>query len=67
MENDNTKKLEMLEAKIDAVYSSVEKIRKYLFWTMVVTLVVVVLPLIGLVFAIPAFLNNYVGALNGVV
>ena len=51
-------KLELLEKKIDAVYVSVEKTRKYFLGTMIVTVVAFVLPLIGLVFAIPAFLSS---------
>jgi type IV secretory pathway component VirB8 len=65
VENDTAKKLETLEAKIDAIYVSVEKTRKYFFWTMIITVVVLVLPMIGLAFAIPAFMTNYVGAMNG--
>ncbi len=58
MENDTAKKLEMLEAKIDAIYVSVEKTRKYFFWTMIITVVVLVVPIIGLLFAIPAFMDT---------
>lgn len=57
-------KIAELEKKIDAIYESVEKTRKYFFWTMVVTLVVLVLPLIGLLFVIPSFLGNYTEAIN---
>jgi hypothetical protein len=57
-------KLAALEQKIDAIYVSVEKTRKYFLWTMVVTIVLFVLPLIGLVFAIPAFMTNYLGQIN---
>lgn len=57
-------KLESLEKKVDEMAVSVERIRKYLFWTFVITIVVVVVPLIGLLFAIPAFLNNYTGSLD---
>ncbi|MBI3572403.1 hypothetical protein HY091_02645 [Candidatus Kaiserbacteria bacterium] len=57
-------RLDTLEQKIDAAYRASEKVRKYLFWTGVVTIVIIVLPIIGLVFAIPAFLNNYVAPIN---
>lgn len=53
-----------MNAKIDEIYVSVEKTRKYLFWTMIVTLAVVVLPLIGLMFALPSFLSNYTEAMS---
>jgi hypothetical protein len=46
-----------LEQKIEAIYVSVEKTRKMFLWTLVLTLVMFFLPLIGLVFAIPFFLG----------
>jgi len=57
-------KLEEISAKADAAYRSAEKVRKYLFWTGVVTIVLFVLPLIGLMFAIPAFMSSYVAPIN---
>ena len=57
-------KINQLEAKINAIYISVEKTRKYFLVSMVVTLALVILPAIGLVFAIPAFMNNYVGQIQ---
>jgi hypothetical protein len=53
-----TKLLE-LEKKIDAIYSSAEKTRKYFLWTGIITLVVIVLPLLFLPFAISQFLSTY--------
>ena len=52
-------KLEVLEKKIDAVYVSVERVRKYFFWTGVITLAVIVLPLLALPFAISQFMSSY--------
>ena len=66
MDNEIKIKLGMLEAKIDAIYKSVEKTRKYFFWTMIVTVVLLVVPMIGLMFAVPAFMNNYVGGLENI-
>ena len=54
-----------MEKKIDAIYASVEKTRKYIFWTVVVTIALVVLPAVGLVFAIPQFINTYTTQLQG--
>ena len=45
------------EQKLDAIYRSVEQTRKYFKWTLIATIVVIVLPAIGLVFAIPAFIR----------
>ena len=58
-------KLTALEAKIDAIYVSVEKTRNYFKWTMIITLALFLLPLIGLLFAIPAFLSSYGTSLQG--
>jgi hypothetical protein len=55
----NDQRLAALETKIDAMYASVEKLRKYFLWTGIITVVLFVLPLIGLMFAIPSFLNSY--------
>lgn len=44
---------------LEAIYTSVEKTRNYFKWTLIVTIVIFVLPLIGLVFAIPNFLSMY--------
>lgn len=51
------KKLAELEAKVDAVYKSAEKTRKYILWTVIGSVVLFVLPLIGLIFVIPQFLS----------
>lgn len=58
-------KLAALEKKLDAIYESVEKTRKYIFWTVVVTIAIVVLPAVGLMFAIPSFLSSYNTTLEG--
>lgn len=66
MENDtNTAELARLEQKIDAVYVSVEKTRKYFQVVMWVTIAMVVLPLIAMIFVIPAFINTYTTTLDG--
>lgn len=51
-------RLAALEAKIDAVYVSSEKIRKYFLWTGIITIAVIILPLLILPLVIPAFLSS---------
>ncbi len=53
--------IDQLNIKIDAVHTSVEKTRKYLLWTFIISVIVVVLPLIGLMLVIPSFLDLYSG------
>ena len=64
MDQELINRLDVMEAKIGQIYTSVEKTRKYfqiVFW---VTVAMVILPAIGLIFAIPAFLNS-MGAYEG--
>lgn len=60
-----TQRLDALDAKVDAIYVSVEKTRKYFLVVMWVTVALVVLPTIGLLFAIPQFINTYSQSLEG--
>ena len=57
-------KIDALEQKIDAVYVSAEKTRKYLLTIIFVLVIAFALPLIGLFFAIPSFLSSY-GDISG--
>lgn len=59
MDNDTANRLATLEAKIDAIYRSVEKTRQYFMWTLISTAVMFLLPLVLLLFAIPSFLSVY--------
>ncbi len=59
MDEQILKKIEEQEKKLDEVYRSVEKLRKYFLWTLIITAIVIVLPLIGLLFVIPNFLSVY--------
>ncbi|MFA6375916.1 MAG: hypothetical protein WCX69_00750 [Candidatus Paceibacterota bacterium] len=59
MDDEIFKKFEAQEAKLDNIYRSVEKTRKYFLWTLAATVVAFILPLIGLMIAIPQFLSLY--------
>ena len=52
-------RLDTLEKKIDEVYVSAEKTRKYFLGVIIVSVVAFVLPLIGLLFAVPSLLSTY--------
>lgn len=47
------------DRKVDEIYKSIEKTRKYFKWTLIVTIAVIVLPLIFLPVAISRFLSVY--------
>ena len=46
-------------AKIDALYISVEKTRKYFLITMWVTVLAIILPILGVLVIGPSFVNSY--------
>lgn len=64
MEQEILNRLETQNELLQRIYISSEKTRKYFMWTLWITLALFVLPLIGLVFAIPAFLSSYSSMLN---
>lgn len=57
-------KLAIQEEKIEAIWISVEKTRKYFLTTLIITAVMTILPLIGLAFAIPFYLNTLAQSMN---
>ena len=59
MESELSGRIAALENKVDAMYASVEKLRKYFLWTGIITVVLFIVPLIGLIFVIPSFINSY--------
>jgi len=59
MENETLELLKNQEEKIDAIYESVEKTRKYILIVTIATIVAFVLPLVGLLFIIPSFIGTY--------
>jgi hypothetical protein len=60
MENTElAERITALERKVDAVYVSVEKTRKYFFFVLITSAIGFVVPLIGLLFVIPSFISSY--------
>ncbi len=53
------RRLDGLEKKLDATFVSAEKTRKYFLAIIVISVIAFVLPLIGLLFAIPSFISTY--------
>jgi len=48
-------KLVELQGKVDAIYASSEKMRKYFLWTLIITVAVIVIPL----FLLPMFITPF--------
>jgi TRAP-type mannitol/chloroaromatic compound transport system permease small subunit len=65
MDPEIKKMLEDQQVKIDSMYQAIEKIRKYMLWSLIGSIVFFVLPLIVAVISIPFVLNKYISALSG--
>ncbi len=65
MDQDVLKKIEEQAQKIEAIYTSVEKTRKYFLITMWVTVVTFVLPLLALFFIVPMVMSSYMTTFDG--
>lgn len=59
MNEEVLKKLEEQDKKLEKIYISTEKTRKYILWALIFAVIVTVLPLIGMLFAIPAIFSLY--------
>lgn len=59
MDPDIQKQLTEQRELLEKIYRSSEATRKYFKWTLIVTVAFIVLPLIGLAFVIPVFLQNF--------
>ncbi len=59
MEREILDKLNEQEKKIDKIYISVEKTRKYFLFTVIMTVVAFLLPLIILIVLIPRLITAY--------
>ena len=63
-EQQTLQKLQEMEEKLDKVYKSTESTRKYIFAMLIISILVIVLPAIGLIFIIPQFLSIYSSGLG---
>lgn len=65
MEEEILRKIEDQNKKIDAIWISVEKTRKYFLTTLIISIVMTVLPLIGLLIVIPIVLSSLSKSMEG--
>lgn len=65
MEEEILRKIEDQNKKIDAIWVSVEKTRKYFLTTLIISVVMTVLPLIGLLIIIPIVLGSLSKSMEG--
>ena len=66
METEILNKVKELEAKIEKIYISVEKTRKYFQWTFIATIVFFILPLIVIAVILPSLMDSITNVYGGV-
>jgi len=59
VEEELKQRLTKQEELLEKIYLSTEKTRRYFLWTLIASLVIFVLPFVGLLFIIPQFLDLY--------
>ncbi len=59
MDEEIKKRLDYQDEMLAKIYKSAEKTRKYFLGTLIATLVMFILPIIGLLIMIPQFLGAY--------
>lgn len=59
--------LKQNQEMIAKTYASAEKMRKYFLYSLIFTVVVFILPLIGLIIVIPMFISTYVDTYKGLI
>jgi hypothetical protein len=59
MSQELERELREQRALLESIHKSVEQTRQYFLWTLIITVVLFILPLLGLAFAIPSFMNTY--------
>ncbi len=64
MEKEILKKIQKQEEKLEEIYISVEKTRKYLLFTLISTLIIFIIPLIMIIFIVPRIIGFYSNILN---
>ena len=58
MDEEVLKRMEEQDKKLSLIYDSVEKTRKYFRWNLIITIVLIVLPLIGLAVLVPVYFKS---------
>lgn len=65
MEQEILDRLHAQDEMLVKIYDSAERTRKYFLFSMIMTLIFFLLPLVGLMFAVPFFLSTYTQAMEG--
>lgn len=67
MEHEILERIAKQEELLQKIYTSAEKTRKYFMWTLIASVAFFILPLIGLAFVIPFFLDTITSGYKGLI
>ncbi|KKW18310.1 MAG: hypothetical protein UY60_C0015G0008 [Parcubacteria group bacterium GW2011_GWB1_50_9] len=62
--DDIQKQLAEQKELLERIYISTEKTRRAFMWTLIISVAVIILPLIGMAFVIPTLMSTYSGLLQ---
>ena len=62
MENEIFQKLNEHSEKLDKIHRSVERMRRYFLWTLIISVVFIILPLVGIALILPNYINTLLSA-----
>ena len=62
MENEIFQKLNEHSEKLDKIFHSVERMRRYFLWTLIISVVFIILPLVGIALILPNYVNTLLSA-----
>ena len=65
MESEIKQLIEAQQKKIDEMYVTMEKIKKYMQWTLIASVVFFVLPLLAAILIVPFAISSYTSTLGG--
>lgn len=65
MDQELYKKIEELEVKINEMYQTMQTTKKIFKWSLIITVLLFVLPLIVLMFVLPSMINSVTSAYTG--
>ena len=65
MDQEIKDRLDQQDKTLGEIYKSVEKTRKYFLWTMIATVIMFILPLMGILLVLPKFLAMYTSSFEG--
>ena len=64
MDEEMRQKLDAMEKQMAEVYAMAHRLYRIIFWTVIASVVLFVVPLIGLFFEIPSLINTYANISN---